>query len=183
MNDFDNFVERLKNTRPSCLADCVVQPTDLPEPWDENPISVWRLECRCGSTSGRLLGYSLKDLDSEYDGPLVLLSPLGFECAECSAVSEFLDTDIHGFHADLARRDGDDEGSSKLRGAGERLRFPCPKCEHDKFNVTLGFVFWNADELAEEFDERWEDLFNVFLCFAKCQQCGFVSQPTDFGKL
>ena len=39
------------------------------------------------------------------------------------------------------------------------------------------------DELAEEFDDQWEDLFSVFLCHCKCVGCGQTSQPTDFGKL
>ena len=33
-------------------------------------------------------------------------------------------------------------------------------------------------ELAEEFDDGWEDLFNVFLCRCTCSNCGKTSAAT-----
>ena len=183
VEDFDAFVEWLQQTRPSCLSACVATPAVLPEPWDDNPKSVWQLSCHCGSSSGRLLGYPLKDYNPGYDGPEIFLSPLGFECSACKLVMEFLDTDVHGYHAEIARREGDGCGSAKLRGSGPRQAFRCPKCNDQTFSITTAFVFWGADELAEEFDGEQQDLFNVFLCYGTCARCGHVSQPTDFGKL
>ena len=49
--------------------------------------------------------------------------------------------------------------------------------------ITVAFVFWYLDELAEEFDSRWEELFDVFLYEWKCVSCGEISTPTNFGKL
>lgn len=183
IEDFDAFVEMLKQTPPSCLADSNPIAAALPEPWDDNPKSIWKLSCRCGGSHGRVLGYSLKDYRPDYDGSLMLLGPLGFECLSCKAITEFFDTDVHGYHAEVARLEGSDGGSSKLRGSGPRQAFPCPGCQGENFSVIVAFVFWNADELAEEFDGNWQDLFNVFLCYVTCASCGRVSNPTDFGKL
>lgn len=181
--DEEQLVERLRTTAPSCLKGVKVIPTRLPEPFDNNPCSVWQVACRCGALQGRLLGYSLKDYNAEYNGPECFLTPLAFECAACNQVTELLDTDLHGYHAEVARLEGDEAGAAKLRGKGPRQAFRCPGCGGHSFEVTVGFVFWNPDELAEEFDAHWEDLFSVFLCHCKCDGCGQSSQPTDFGKL
>jgi hypothetical protein len=181
--DEEQLVERLRTTVPSCLSSFKVTPTQLPEQFDDNPCSIWQIACRCGSSEGRFLGYPLKDYNTEYNGPVCFLSPLAFECAACKAVTELLDTDRHGYHAEVARRQGDKTGSAKLRGGGPRQSFICPSCSGELFGVTVGFVFWYPDELAEEFDGEWEALYSVFLCHCKCAGCGQVSQPTDFGKL
>jgi len=181
--DEEQLVERLRTTAPSCLRGFKVTPAQLPEPFDDNPCSVWQVACRCSSTNGRFLGSPLKDYNTEYDGSECFLSPSAFECAACKTVTELLDTDRHGYHAEIARREGDEGGSAKLRGEGPRNMFACPGCSGKLFGVTVGFVFWNPDELAEEFNSEWEDLYSVFLCHCKCAGCGQTSQPTDFGKL
>jgi hypothetical protein len=128
----------------------------------------------------------LEDYHDDYEGPLELISPLAFKCGNCDRTAELLDTDVHGYHADIDLRAGTSGGSCKMRGTGDcgdRLAFPCPNCNSDVFSIIVGFVFWNADELAEEFDDRWEDLFNVFLLYSSCLKCGTTSRPADFGKL
>lgn len=182
----DDFITLLENTPPSCLQGLACVPTNLPEPWDDNPKSVWQVRCKCGGTTGRLMGYSLADYNDEYDGPLELISPLAFQCASCEHTAELLDTDIHGYHADIDLREGITGGSCKIRGTGQRgsrLAFPCPKCNADIFSIIVGFVFWNGNELEDLFDGRWEDLFNVFLCYAVCLKCDTISRQADFGKL
>jgi hypothetical protein len=181
--DEARLIERLRTTAPSCLRGFNATPAQLPEPFDDNPCSIWQLACRCAGTQGRFLGYPLRDYNPEYNGPECFLSPLAFECAACQAVTELLDTDRHGYHPEVARREGDEDASAKLRGAGPRQAFRCPGCGGQAFGVTVGFVFWYPDELAEEFEGGWEDLFSVFLCHCRCAGCGQTSQPTDFGKL
>ena len=181
--DTRQLVERLRMAAPSCLKDFKIAPAQLPEPVDSHPCAVWQIACRCGSAIGQFLGHPLKDYNAEYDGPECFLSPLAFACSDCKAVTELLDTDRHGYHPEVARRDGKQGGSAKLRGAGARRTFACPGCGGDQFLVTVGFVFWHPDELAEEFDDAWEELFSVFLCHCQCARCGQISQPTDFGKL
>ncbi|QDS99347.1 hypothetical protein [Adhaeretor mobilis] len=181
--DEAQLVKRLQTAVPSCLKQFKTTPAELPKPFDENPCSVWRIACKCGGEQGHFLGYPLKDYNAEYDGPECFLSPLAFECNTCSTVTELLNTDLHGYHAEVARLEGDEHGSSKLIGEGSRQVFRCSDCGSDVFSVVAGFVFWYPDELADEFDEAWEDLFSVFLCHCTCAGCGQTSEPTDFGKL
>ncbi len=182
MNE-EQLVERLRITAPACLNDCRLGQGQLSKPFDTNPCSVWTVACNCGGSTGKFLGYPLSDYSKDYEGPECFLSPLAFECNTCKKVTEILDTNLHGYHSDVARREENDLGSGKLRGEGPRKAFACTGCASTQFNVTVAFVFWYADELAEEFEDRWEDLFNVFLCECKCVSCGHISRPTDFGKL
>jgi hypothetical protein len=177
------LVEKLRATAPSCLEGCRLCTGRLSKPFDNNPCSVWTIGCNCGGSTGRLLGYSLKDYNKDYVGPECFLSPLAFECNECNKVTEILDTNLHGYHSDVARRSGDDIGSAKLRGEGPRQSFTCTGCKGSLFSITVAFVFWHTDELAEEFEECWEDQFSVFLCECRCVSCGRISRPTNFGKL
>lgn len=177
------LLERLRTTAPTCLSKCCLGQGKLSEPFDSNPCSVWEIGCHCGGKTGRLLGYSLQDYNSDYTGRTCFLSPLAFECNECNKVTEILDTDLHGYHAEVARLAGDDIGSGQLRGEGPRKAFACGKCTSTQFKVTVAFVFWYLDELAEEFDASWEEMFNVFLCECTCVRCGQMSTPTAFGKL
>lgn len=175
------LVELLQTTTPSCLRNFNATPSQLPVPFDDNPCSIWQVACPCGGTKARFFGYPLKDYNPEYDGPECFISPLALECDACKTVTELLDTDRHGYHAEVARRDGG-IGSVKRRGKGPRRAFACSGCKKDHFEVIVGFVFWYPDELIE-FDGEWEELFNVFLCHCKCTGCGQTSQPTNFGKL
>jgi hypothetical protein len=177
----EQFANHLRVTVPSCLRGFRVTKATLPEAWDDNPCSVWRIACACGSAEGRFLGYSLHDYTAD-DGLECFISPLAFECKRCQTVTELLDTDLHGYHAEIARRIGE-EGSTKLRGEGPRKPYPCPNCGSEFHCVLAAFVFWNANELEEEYDSGWEDLFNVFLCYCTCAGCGRRFQPTEFGKL
>ncbi len=102
----DSFIAQLETKQPTCLRGFSCNSTTLPEPWDDNPKSVWHVRCKCGGTTGRLRGFSLKDFNDEYDGPLAMISPLAIQCAVCKEETELLDTDIHGYHADLDLREG-----------------------------------------------------------------------------
>ncbi len=88
--DEEQLIQRLRTIAPTCLRNANATPSKLPEPFDNNPFSVWQIACRCGGAHGKFLGYSLRDYNSEYDGPECFLSPLAFECAACKAVTELL---------------------------------------------------------------------------------------------
>ncbi len=137
--DAASLVNLLRTTAPSCLCGFRARPAQLPEPFDDNPHSVWKLVCRCGGEQGRFLGYPLRDYNREYDGP-EFISPLAFERAACKTVSELLNTDQHGYHAEVARRSGG-VGATHYRGQGPRQAFLSPHCGGQKFEVTVGFVF------------------------------------------
>lgn len=175
--------ERIRALPPRCIQGFSPIPTPLPQPFDDNPKSTWKLVCRCGCETGNFLGYPLSNYVAGLEGPECFVGPLAFGCEECSTVTELLDTDQHGYHAEIGLLEGDNSGGTKYRGEGPRTAFRCPQCSNDTFIVTAGFVFWDIDELADEFDDHWEDLFNVFLCYCQCAQCGHISEPTEFGKL
>ena len=176
------LIARLQTTPPPCLVGFRLTATQLPEPFDDNPRSVWLLGRQCGESHGRFLGYPLRDYNTEYDGPECFLSPLAFECSACNTTTELLDTNLHGYHAETESREGGKVGSAKMRGTGPRVAYSCPSCNGQSFEVTVAFVFWYPDELLE-FEAPWENLFSVFLCYCKCAGCGKTAQPTEFGKL
>ncbi len=143
-----------------------------------------RLACTCGEQRGRVLGYPLRDYNPNYDGPECFISPLSFECTDCRKVTEIFDTDIHGYHSEVAKIEGG-IGSVKGRGEGPRQPFSCSACGEQVFVVTVGFVYWPAafDLLFNEPGWPILEFFNVFLCHGRCVACGEVSAVTDFGKL
>ncbi|MBX9653957.1 hypothetical protein K2Y11_10115 [bacterium] len=183
MKQFERY---LRNTPPSCLRGFKLKKGKFARDYGDEAdttSSVWQIACRCGSSEGKFLGHPLKDYDDEYDDP-DFISPLKFECNKCKAITPILDTDKHGYHADLDRREGEDDGGScKIRGKGKPKEYVCPDCGKNIFKIKAGFVFWNLSELEESFEDRWEDLFMVFICKCKCVGCGEVVEPTDFGKL
>ncbi|HPF38783.1 MAG TPA: hypothetical protein P5081_05960 [Phycisphaerae bacterium] len=178
----DRIEAYLQATRPSCIQDFDAEPAHLPDRPNHNAHSAWIIACRCGGQGGRLLGYPLKDLRPEYSGPAIFVSPLSFVCVKCCVVTPLLDTNRDGYHAVVARLEGG-SGSTKITGNGPPSAFLCPSCSGDSFELTVGFTYWDIDELAEDFDREWEALFNEFTCLCRCVRCGHVSEPTAFGKL
>jgi len=95
-----------------------------------------------------------------------------------------LDTDLHGYHAELAKLDGG-IGSVKARGDGPRVPFRCPQCDKNAFSVAVAFYYWDAalDLFLEESGLPIEDFFNEFQGFARCANCEEVAPISDLGKL
>jgi hypothetical protein len=120
--------ERVCTTQPSCLAGFRLSRTRLPDalidaklnplkakygslvgdPRD-GPHSVWKLACSCGHGTGPFLGYRLSDYSDATDCGDIFISPLAFKCGACETVTELLDTDKHGYHAQFG-------WSCKVRG-------------------------------------------------------------------
>jgi hypothetical protein len=184
---------RLRKTPPRCVRGFQCKPSRLPKPFDDNFRTVWRLACSCGGQRGTILGHALRDYNPRSEGP-EFISPLGFKCSACGKTTEVLDTDLHGYHPEVAKVEGG-VGSAKIRGHGRRKQYPCPHCGAREFTVTVGFVYWDFDLFLDEAElvteGRWkardfahpEDFFNVFLSYGRCTSCGRVSEFTDFGKL
>jgi hypothetical protein len=129
-----------------------------------------------------VLGYGATSEGSKPGQPL--LSPLAFECGACSEATDFLDTDIHGYHSELSRLDSG-VGSVKVRGIGERVLFRCPTCAGTVLVVTAIFFYWDAvfDLLEEGTQLNIEDYFNEFQALAHCVSCGTTGHVCDLGKL
>ena len=159
----------------------MVEVTELLEPWKGCDNVAWQLTCPCGCRKGAFLGYPLRRYNPRYCGD-AFVGPLGFECSGCGQVRELLDTDKHGYHAEIG------SSSCHIRGEGPREAFACPGCGSRLFRVVCSFLFWPAtidlvvDEPAE-FLEVAEDLFNEFVAHGRCDGCGQMVRFTDFGKL
>jgi hypothetical protein len=182
-NELDDaqIAEQIRASPPSCVAGFNLLSTELPVPWDDVFKTVYGIACRCGSQTGKILGYPLRDYNSSYEGDL-LVTPIAFHCEQCSTVTEILDTDAHGYHAEVAKLEGG-VGSAKIRGHGSRSEYICPSCNTEIFKVTVGFVYWNFDIVYDEPDLAGQDFFNVFLMYGHCQKCNHIAPVTDLGKL
>jgi len=179
--DRDAIAERMRTTVPRCIAHFIAMPANRPEPWTGTEIAVWRIACSCGCRHGSFLGYQLSDYNTTYSGsPFV--GPLGFECAKCGRISEVLDTNQHGYHADACA------SPSHICGEGPRQVFVCSDCGGKRFEVLTSFFFWPAsvdlvEDEPDEFESRAQDLFCEFVANGYCEKCGLLSRFTDFGKL
>ena len=131
-----------------------------------------------------MLGYSLTNYNSAYVGPQQFITPLGFHCSACRSVTEIIDSDCHGYHAEVSKLEGG-SGAATYRGKGTRECFRCPTCCGEVFIVIVGFVYWEGafDLFLDEPNLPFEDFFNVFLSYGKCVSCGMSSSFTDLGKL
>ena len=180
----DDLKLHLFGTPPSCIRGFTLVPDELPVPGDPSFKMVWRLFCHCGHPIGAVLGYPIRRVIPDYDGPESFLSPLAFQCSACDKVTEIIDTERHGYHREVAQIEGG-PGSCKARGEGRRDRFHCRQCQGTRFRVTVAFVYWEAafDFMLDEPQIRGEDFFNVFLSYGLCADCGEVAAVTDLGKM
>jgi hypothetical protein len=181
----DPLIGLLQTTPPACVAGFGLTPARLPAAWGGDLcVSTWRLACPCGESRSRIRGFRLGDYNPAYPSSDLFISPIGLECAACGTVTEILDTDRHGYHAELARRAGG-TGSANYRGSGPRTAWPCPQCAGDLFGVTVAFWYWDIVREVIEDEPAWpaQDFFSVFRLLADCAGCGHASEPTDFGKL
>jgi hypothetical protein len=168
VNEVEQIKRHLQTVPPSCVVGFRLAPAELPIEWDDSCRSVWRLACGCGGEQGRVLGYPLGDYKALPGGPDCFISPIGFECSTCGKVTEVIDTDLHGYHAEVGKREGG-IGSVKYRGEGPRAAWPCPQCGGQVFGLTVAFIFWGAVfDLADEPGWPLQEFFNVFLPFARC---------------
>jgi len=179
--DDDQIAEKICANPPSCVAGFNLSSTKLPVSWDDAFKTVYQIRCKCGSETGKILGYPLKDYNPSYDSNL-LVTPIAFRCDQCSTATEILDTAVHGYHAEVAKLEGG-IGSAKIRGSGLRSTFECPSCSDTIFQVTVGFVYWDFDIIYDEPELPGQEFFNVFLMYGHCQNCHHISSITDLGKL
>ena len=185
-----------RNHPPRCVAGFTAQPTDLPEvqfdghvsmsqvQFDEAPgvtidapehvNPVFALACPCGGSRHYVHGY--RWINPEYHNAIVFLSPLVLECAACGRTTDLLDTDLHGYDAELGGI------VATVRGEGERAVYECPKCGRQPLDVYARFEY--PDDLFDgdfpEFAGREQDLFTWFSLVGKCPQCSQVLAVADF---
>lgn len=185
-----------QNHPPRCIVGFVARPTTLPgvvfdghvsmsqlnfavppgvtihAPEHINP--VFALSCRCGSDQHYVHCYRWSNPD--YRNQVVILSPLDLECAACRTITPLLDTDTHGYDAELGH------GAATARGQGERGVFECPTCGRQPFQAFVRFEY--PDDLFDgdlpEFNGREQELFTWFNLVGRCPQCSQVLPVADF---
>jgi hypothetical protein len=179
--DDEQIIEHIRANPPSCLKEFNLLPGELPESWDDKFKTIYQLECQCGNKTGKILGYPLRDYNPDYKGD-EFITPIAFQCDQCTTVTEIIDTAVHGYHSEIAKIEGG-IGATKFRGSGLRSAFACPECSEIAFQTTVGFIYWNFDLIYDEPELPAQEFFNVFLMYGHCQNCGKTSQVTDLGKL
>src|SRR5262245_29150419 len=149
-------------------------------PWDV--AAAWKLACPCGKGQGALLGHPLAALKPEAAGDKSFVSPFAFRCARCEMTTKFLDTDVDGTGAELARLEGSDVGCAAYRGTGRKRPFPCPKCKciRGEVSVALFFTADYIDDLEEDgVAFPFENLFSGVRVYYRCTSCGRQAMVTD----
>lgn len=181
MDDPEAKIPRPPVGPPSCIDGFRPVAAELATEGDRPPHPGWRLRCRCGGEHGRILGHWL---GATGDGHAKLISPIAFECGTCGRTTAVIDTARHGYHAEVAAREGG-VGSAKRRGEGPPSAWRCPRCGGERSGLVVAFLYSGAVlDLAED-EPGWpiRDFFTAFLSCADCLACGHRSEPTDFGKL
>jgi hypothetical protein len=179
------FEQRLSAAAPKCLSSFESMLADSRAELDDVDHRCWRLACSCGSSTGRVLGYSLRALNSDYRDPEdTFVGPLTFDCANCGKIHTILDSDRHGYHAEV--HDGPDAYRGvKYRGEGVPQPWACPNCTAEQSEATAIFIYWHAvrDDAEDEPELPIGDFFNEFMLIARCVGCGAEACVTTLDKL
>jgi hypothetical protein len=181
---------------PRCIAGFTARPTELPgvefdghgsmsqlkfdvppgvrieAPEHFNPI--FALSCRCRGDRHYVHAYHW--INPNYPGDVIILSPLVLECAACGRMTDLIDTDLHGYDAELGH------GSATVRAEGERAVFECPTCGRQPLEAYVRFEY--SDSLFDRdylgFTGREQELFSWFSLLGKCPLCSRLLTVADF---
>ncbi len=170
---YERIVRQVLEHSPTCLEGFQAERIPLEDDtWDDRV--EWKIGCSCGSKSGKILGYPLGDLNADYDGPVLFVSPLAFQCSSCDRVTEIIDTDKHGYDGECGH------GAVTIRGEGKRAIFSCQSCNAMDFLVTTCFQHSQFDIIEDEpeLESVAQNYFDWFECTGVCTNCG---EKQDFG--
>lgn len=140
----------------------------------EHICPLFSLACSCGGEWFFVHGY--RWVNPDYGGTTVFLSPVALECQACGKLADLLDTDEHGYDAELGH------GTATVRAEGERALFSCPDCGRQPLAVFIRFEY--PDDLFDgdfaEFAGREQELFTWVNLTGKCPSCSRVFAIADF---
>jgi len=149
---------------PSCVI------IDAPE----HICPMFALSCPCGGEKLFFHGYQW--VNPDFGNTTVFLSPLALECQACGKLADLLDTDLHGYDAELGH------GTATVRAAGDRAVFSCPECGRHPLDVFIRFEY--LDDLFDgdfaEFAGREQELFTWVNVAGKCPKCSQVLAVADY---
>ncbi len=136
----------------------------------------FQLFCTCGHDHHAVTGYHWRNPD--YHNDQVFLSPISLRCASCGKESELIDTDRHGYDAELSGM------VATVRAKGTLGEYPCPKCGTNAVQVFVRFEY--PDDVLD-FEEdypkhrgRLQELFSWFSAVGKCPNCSQLFPIADF---
>jgi hypothetical protein len=164
---YERLVRQVLEHPPSCLEGFRTERVSLEgDTWDDRV--EWKIECPCGGESGKILGYPLRDLEASYEGPVLFVSPLAFQCANCDRVIQIIDTNKHGYDGECGH------GAATIRGEGERATFACQFCCEMTFRVATSFQHSHFDIIEDEpeLEPVAQNYFDWFACKGVCTNCG-----------
>lgn len=183
-----------RNHPPRCIAGFHTLPVTLPgvrfdghcpssdsdEPVTvaeaENTDSIFLLTCTCGHNKHFVRGYHWRNPDYRGGTTTIFISPLDLQCAACDRITDLLDTDLHGYDAEVGGI------PTNGRGLGDFGEFQCRKCGRQPFEVFVRFENFNDvfNEGNGAFSGREQDLFSWFSAVGKCRNCSQLVQIADF---
>lgn len=104
------------------------------------------------------------------------MGPLALRCESCGAITELIDTDIHGYDAELGH------GPCTMRGQGQRSEFACDLCGPAPMDVVVRFEYSEDlfDDEFKDFRGREQDLFSWFTVLGRCSGCPRLITVADF---
>jgi hypothetical protein len=141
-------------------------------PEHTNPL--FALSCRCGGI--RHYVHCHRWANPDFRNQVVTLSPLDLECAACGTITPLLDTDAHGYDAELGH------GTATARAQGERVVFECVSCGRQPIEAFVRFEYpdYLFDGDFPEFAGRAQELFTWFNLVGRCSGCSQVLPIADF---
>jgi hypothetical protein len=163
---------------PRCVAGFTARPAVLPrvvfDGHGEDLNTVFLLACTCGHEHHYVLGHYWRN--PEFNNVLVFLSPLALRCASCGKVTELIDTDRHGYDAEIGAI------VATKRGEGERAECQCEACGPQAFQVCVRFEYsdYLFDRDFAESRGKEQELFSWFSVVGKCPGCSRLLSITDF---
>ena len=172
---YQQMVRHVLGHAPSCLEGFQTERVPLENDlWDERV--EWKIACPCGGKNGRILGYPPRDFKEDYQGPVVFVSPLAFQCGRCDRVIELMDTARHGYDGECGH------GSATIRGHGDRSPFACRACNAMSFRVVTCFQHSHFDIIEEEpeLEPVAQNYFDWFQCVGTCSECGEEQSIGDY---
>jgi len=177
----ESIVDHVRTHPPRSLRDLAPTLADADAGVWNDRVS-WRLACRCGGESLRVLGYPLEDYNPRVE-PGLFACPIAVECAACNAQHDIFDSRHHGYNAECQRHD--DSGPNQfagIRGEGPRAVVSCPSCKHKAFIATAECLHSHFDLLEDEphLNPYAQDFFDSFNLSVTCASCGHESTPVEY---
>jgi hypothetical protein len=107
---------------------------------------------------------------------LVFLSPLAARCEACGRITELIDTNRHGYDAEIGAL------VATMRGEGDRVEHECKECGRKPLRLWARFEYSRDlfDRGIREFHGREQELFSWFSLVGHCSGCSSLILVADY---